>query len=275
MNFFSRAANGWEIAKGSFKVLNANRSLLVFPLLSGLSLILVLGLMLAGILGYQESANDALFGHNRVTTILSVFFYYLVNYFVIVFFNTALTHCVSMYFNGEPVSVKAGMAHSFTRLPAIFSWAVFAATVGTIINLLQENLGFLGKILTGLIGVVFNIAAFFVVPILAYENLGPVKAFRRSALLMKEKWGETAGASFNFGFVQFIALVFIAIIAITLGTITSYLMGGVFAVVAVLFLITITSAVKAIFTTAVYRNISGDPVEHYEQKCMDNLFITK
>jgi hypothetical protein len=180
-----------------------------------------------------------------------------------------------MYFNGGSVSVKEGMAHSFKRLPSIFSWAVFAATVGTILNLLQENLGFIGKIITGLIGVVFNLAAFFVVPILAYENLGPVEAFRRSALLMKEKWGEAAGASFNFGFVQFIALIFIAIIAVTLGTITSYLIGGVFAVLAVLFLITITSAAKAIFITAVYRNISGNPVEYFEQKYIDNLFILK
>lgn len=275
MNFFSRAANGWEIAKGSFKVLNANRSLIIFPILSGLSLVLVLALLLAGVLGFRESANEFLVGDNKLMGILLTFLYYLVNYFVIVFFNTALTHCVSQYFNGEQVSVKEGMAHSFTRLPAIFSWAVFAATVGTLLNLLQENLGFIGKIITGLVGVVFNVAAFFVVPVLAYENLGPIAAFKRSATMMKEKWGEAAGASFNFGFVQFIALIFIAILAFTLGTLTSYMAGGIFAVFALLLLISITSAAKSIFITAVYRNISGDPVEHYEQQVIDHLFMSR
>lgn len=41
MNLFTRLSNGWTIAMNSFKVLKANKQLIVFPILSGVSLLLV------------------------------------------------------------------------------------------------------------------------------------------------------------------------------------------------------------------------------------------
>jgi len=37
----------------------------------------------------------------------------------------------------------------------------------------------------------------------------------------------------------------------------------------------ILSAAKTIFVSAVYHNISGDPVEHFNQQMIDNLFVRK
>ena len=64
-----------------------------------------------------------------------------------------------------------------------------AATVGLIFRLLEENLGKIGQIIAALAGVAWSITTFFVVPVLAYENLTPIAAFKRSAQIMKEKWG--------------------------------------------------------------------------------------
>jgi hypothetical protein len=58
----------------------------------------------------------------------------------------------------------------------------------------------LGKIITGLVGIVWSVAIFFVTPVIACENLGPNAAFKKSAMLMKEKWGESIGAGFSFVF---------------------------------------------------------------------------
>src|SRR6185369_17256862 len=104
----------------------------------------------------------------RTTGILYLFFYYLINYFIVVFFNTALTHCTRLYFKGEEVTIEKGIRFSFSRIGAIFLWSMFAATIGTILRLLEENAGWLGKLVISLIGVVWSIATFFVVPILAY-----------------------------------------------------------------------------------------------------------
>ncbi|HEV2833359.1 MAG TPA: hypothetical protein VGW31_15375 [Hanamia sp.] len=43
----------------------------------------------------------------------------------------------------------------------------------------------------------------------------------------------------------------------------------------ILLLLTIMSAVKTIFISAVYYNVNGDPVELYNQQFIDNLFEYK
>lgn len=275
MNFFTKAANGWDIAVNSYKVLQQNKKLLLFPLLSGISLLLIIISLVVAALGLNQWDIAKIDTSNIIVDYAFVFLYYLFNYFVIVFFNTALTHCVTLYFKGEEVSVKAGIAFSVAHIGSVFSWAVFAATVGTILQVLQENLGIVGKIITGLVGIVFNVASFFIIPVMVYENLGPVDAFKRSASLIKEKWANAAGASFNFGFVQFIAVIFLAIIAYTIGIIIHPLAGVAIAVLGILLLIAVISAAKTIFTIAVYKDVTGDPVAQYEQHFIDNLFIQK
>ena len=50
MSFFTRLSNGWQISMNSFKVLKANKLLIVFPILSGISLALILGSFVAVVL---------------------------------------------------------------------------------------------------------------------------------------------------------------------------------------------------------------------------------
>lgn len=275
MSFFDRLSNGWKISMNSFKVLKANKQLVIFPILSGISLVLILGsfvtIVLAGAGWDPDQINDP----GQGTSILYLFLYYLVNYFIVVFFNTALTHCTHLYFRGEEVSIEKGIRFSFSRIGAIFSWAMFAATVGTILKLLEENAGWLGKIVIGLIGVVWSVATFFVVPVIAYENLGPIDAFKRSARMMKEKWGESLGAGFSFGLVQLVAFLVVGISLFFIGSLIHIVAGIVLAVLGVLLVSAIISAAQTIFISAVYHNITGDPVEHFDRQMIDNLFIRK
>jgi len=75
---------------------------------------------------------------------------------------------------------------------------LFAGTVSAIVKIVQDNPGSLGRIIKGLIGVAWSIATFFVIPVIAYGNLGPIGAFKRSVQLMKEKWGESLAAGFSY-----------------------------------------------------------------------------
>src|SRR5215471_15122659 len=176
MNFFDRISNGWTIAMNSFKVLKENKQLVIFPILSGISLMLVIGSFVVGILATAGWDVENIEGGRWFFNYGIMFLFYLVNYFIVVFFNMALIHCTHLYFKGEKPSVSDGLRFSLSRIGVIFSWAVVAATVGFILRIIQENAGWLGKIITGLIGVVWSIATFFVVPIIAYEKLGPLAA---------------------------------------------------------------------------------------------------
>ena len=41
MSFFSRLSNGWTLSMDSFKVLKQNKQLILFPILSGASMIVL------------------------------------------------------------------------------------------------------------------------------------------------------------------------------------------------------------------------------------------
>lgn len=275
MSLFTRMSNGWQLALDSFAVLKENRQLILFPILSGISMILVVSSFLVILLGSSGWDWEALRQQDNVTNYLFVFGYYLVNYFIIVFFNTALVHCTHLYFNGEKPTVGQGLRFALTRVGTILAWAVFAATVGTILRAIQDKLGSIGKFITGLIGIVWSIATFFVVPVLAYENLGPLAAFKRSALLMKQKWGESLTASFSFGIIQFLAILVWMIPCAALGFFVHPLAGIALFAIGIFTLIVLFSAVKMIFISAVYHNINGDPVRHFNQQFADNLFVEK
>ena len=275
MSFFDRLSNGWTLAMNSFKVLKENKQLIIFPLLSGISLVLVMGsfvLVFLGINGWpDENAEDP----RTLGNYLFMFLFYLVNYFVVVFFNMALIHCTRLYFRGEEVSVNAGLRFSLSRIGSIFSWAVFAATVGTILRIIQEESGFIGKIITGIIGIVWSIATFFVVPIIAYENLGPIAAFKRSSQLMKQKWGESLGATFSFGLIQFIAMIILMIPCFIIGSLVGPFLGVALALMGAFIISAVFSAAQTIFVSAVYHNITDEPVKHFNQQMIDGLFQKK
>lgn len=275
MSIFTRLSNGWQISLNSLKVLKANKQLIIFPILSGLSILMLIGSFVLVILAGAGWDSDNVARPNSIESYSVIFLFYIINYFILVYFNTALIHCTTLYFRGEKVSVRQGLDFSFSRIGAIFSWALFAGTIGALLKILQENLGSLGKIITGIIGIVWSIATFFVVPIIAYENVGPIDAFKRSAEMMKQKWGERIGASFSFGLILLLGILAISVPAFLLAYFVHPFAGLVLAVAGLFLLFAIVSASKSIFISAIYHNIQGDPVEHFEQQFVDNLFTHK
>jgi len=277
MNFFDRLSNGWSISMNSFKVLKENKSLVIFPLLSTLSLILIMGSFVVAILasnGWDFDKIEPRQGSYFIYFMVTLLFY-IVNYFVVVFFNMALIHCTRLYFKGEEATVDKGLRFSFSRIGAIFSWALFAGTVGAILKLIQEESGIIGKIITGIIGIVWSIATFFVVPVIAYENLGPIAAFKRSAQMMKQKWGESLGATFSFALIYIIAILLATVIFVILNSTLGPVVAIAVAMLLMFIIAAIMSAAQTIFVSAVYHNVNDEPIKHFTQQTIDNLFVKK
>lgn len=275
MSIFDRLSNGYKIAMNSFKVLKENKQLIIFPILSGISMILIMGSFATVLLANAGWNPDNLEEYNSVTYFLTLLLFYVVNYFIVVFFNMALVHCTRLYFRGEEVTIEKGLRFSLSRIGAIFSWALFAGTVGAILKIIQEESGWIGRIITGILGVVWSIATFFVVPVIAYENLGPIGAFKRSAGMMKQKWGESLGATFSFNLIYILAFIVVGAPLYLIGASIHPIAGIALAVLGIFFISAVFSAAQTIFVSAVYHNINGDPVKHYNQQMIDNLFEKK
>jgi len=162
-----------------------------------------------------------------------------------------------------------------SRIGVIFSWATLAATVGLILKVIQDNAGSIGKIITGIIGIVWSIAIFFVVPVIAYEKVGPFEAVKRSSQLMKQKWGESLAATFSFGLIQFIGILLAGLPLYFIGAIFDPIAGVALAVVGIFLVISIFSAAQTIFVAAVYHGIDGNLDKHFNEQMVNDLFEKK
>jgi len=276
MGFFERLGNGWKMGMASLSVIKKNKQLVLFPLFSGVALLAVVASFIGIIYAKWGLDFGRVVEQGSIGDYVITFVYYLICYFVIVFFNVGLVHCTRLYLKGEPMKFSDGINYSLKRIPVILGWAALAATVGLLLKAIQENSGTLGKIIAGVIGVVWSVMTFFVVPVLAYENVGPIEAVKRSSSIMKDKWGESIGASFSFGIIGFIATLIIALpVGFLLGMINPAI--GIGAGILIAFLIQcVVSSAEMVFVASVYHNVVDDmPLNDYDSELIDNLFVEK
>lgn len=276
MGFFERLGNGWKMGISSLKVIKENKQLVLFPIISGVALIAVVASFVGVIYASYGTNFDQLVEQSSATDYALTFLYYLICYFIIVFFNVGLVHCTRIYLQGGKPSFGDGVRFALKRIPTILGWAVLSATVGLILKAIQENSGTVGNIISGIIGVVWSIVTFFVVPILAYEEVGPFEALKRSGKIMKEKWGESLGASFSFGI---LTLVGILIIALPVGVVFSLInpaVGIVMGVLTVFLIQSVVSSAEMVFIASVYHQVvEEEPVDDFDSGLIDNLFVHK
>ncbi len=276
MNFLERLKNGWKIAKMSFQTINENRTLLLFPLISTISLILVLLTFFGGIFlvvgdTITTLMDDALAG--EILGYALIFLYYLINYFIIVFFNAALIHCSIQIFNGKETSLGDGMSYATSKIGKILAWAVVSATVGTILQAIYST-GRVGEFVGSLIGGAWSILTFFVVPIAIYEEKDVFGSIKESFRIMKEKWGESLAGNFSFGIIRLIGILAGVGIFMLLQTI-SLVLAGVIAAIVILFTLTITAAAKTVFVAAVYNRVNDRDTGLFEGDALDGIFVSK
>jgi hypothetical protein len=208
-------------------------------------------------------AFDRIGGNNPVLYAAG-FAFYVVQYFVIFYFNVALVGAAMIRMDGGVPTLADGIRVANGRLGAIFGYAVIAATVGVFLRAIQERVGFLGRIIVGMLGVGWTVATFLVVPVLVARDTGPVDSIKESASLLKQTWGENvigqAGMSTFFGLLYMaLALGGVGLVTAAASLHSTALLVLVVVCGVALFLVTglIQSALSGIYSAALYRYASG------------------
>ena len=197
---------------------------------------------------------------------LSAFVVLYVMTAVAIFFNVALIHCALRAHAGETPSIRGGLAAAVALLPQILGWAFIATTIGIVLNMitdaLKEYLGFLGGLLGGLLEFSWAVITYFVVPVLVTEKVGPITAVKRSASVLRSKWGELLAGEARIGLIGALffilsALVFAGGAALVLSKSATAMagLGVVLMVVGVLAAVTsmvVMSTLSTIFQSGVY-----------------------
>jgi Family of unknown function (DUF6159) len=207
-----RLSRGWSMAKASFTVLKQYPKLAILPATTGVIFLLTAGAILASLMPQFGAAH---IGTNSIWTWLnngqspSIWFYVagfgvlFVMTTVAIFFNVALIYCALRAHAGETPSIRAGLAAAVSLLPQILGWAFIATTIGIVLNMitdaLKNYLGFLGGLLGGLLEFSWAVITYFVMPVLVTEKVGPITAVKRSASILRSKWGESLAGEAGIG----------------------------------------------------------------------------
>jgi len=250
-----RISRGWEMTKTSLRVIKKDKELLIFPVLSGVFTLLIIGGFIAGM--FLSVGWDGMFEGTMTYAFIGVLVVaYALAYFVVVFFNAALIGCAMIRLEDGVPHLRDGFRIARENLGRIAAWALFAATVGLILRAIQERVGFLGKILVGIVGIAWALATFFVVPVLIFEKVGPLSAMKRSSGLFKNVWGETLSGSIGLGLI-FILLGLIGlpiiIVGALLGGFTGAMVGFVIAAIYWVVLAIVASAANGVLVATLYR----------------------
>lgn len=279
---FEKFSQSWSLVKSSAAVLRSDKELLIFPLLSAICCLVVaasffipamLGGLFAGM--REDSASPLLY--------VFLFGFYVIQYFVIIFFNSALIGAAMIRLDGGDPTVADGFRIARSKLPAILGYAVIAATVGMVLRALQERAGFIGRFVVGLIGLAWTVASFLVVPVLVSQDIGPIDAVKRSAELLKKTWGEnligTGGIGLVFGLAIFLLALIgggLIIMAVSSGVVSIMVTTIVAVVLALLLLILIQAALQGVYAAALYRYATeGDAGQGFDRDMVAGAFRVK
>lgn len=277
----SKFSNSWKMMKASATVLKLDPELLVFPLLSGIATILVTATFIVpfAFVGEGFGALENLDENVGYVGYAVGFLYYLVLYSLIFFFNTALVGAAMIRLDGGDPTISDGLNVAFKKLGTILEYAAIAATVGMVLRALEERAGFIGRIIIGLIGLSWTLTTFLTVPVLVTKDVSAFDAIKESATVFKRTWGEQVVANVGIGLVTFLIFLLMGLVAIPLIILTASIseiavlplvlsFAGGF-----LLLILVSSALKGIYSAALYRYATtGDAGEHFSTEMMEEAF---
>lgn len=272
-----RLSNSWALVKASANVLKLDKELMVFPLLSGIAAVLVTASFFLPVfaLGGFEVLADA---DGSYLGYAVGFAYYLVLYSVIFFFNSALVGAALIRLDGGDPTVSDGLAIASKRMGAILGYAAIAATVGMLLRAVSERSGALGRIAVGLVGMAWSLATYLAVPILVTRDVGPIDAVKESAALFKKTWGEQVAGNFGIGWAMVGMNLSWVLVSVLLVAGAAQISPGAAAIalgIALLgfvFLALLGSALKGVYTAALYRYASTGETGFFHDDMVSRAF---
>jgi len=278
---FTRLSNSWELLKASARVLMADKELVIFPIISTIGVLLVTLTFALPFLFSNFFDNLVMGGRIEVMGFLVAFLFYVVQYTVIFFANTALVGAALIRLRGGAPTIGDGFRIAGSRIGPILGYALIAATVGMILRAISQRSKGLGRMVVSLIGFAWNVATYLVVPVLAVENVGPIEAIKRSADLLRRTWGEQIAGNLGMGgifFLFYLALIIVFIPVVILAINAQSIAVLIAAVIIFILVISIAglvqSTLEGIYSAAVYQYATtGEAGAFFEEQMVRGAFV--
>ncbi|TVQ09231.1 MAG: hypothetical protein EA364_14385 [Balneolaceae bacterium] len=251
-----RFSNTWSLMKSSFAVLQAEKKLLIFPVISSLVTLFILASFIFPILVLDKGwIEDGIISEStQWYHYLQLFGIYYICYFIMLFFNSATVASAIYVMRGGKPTIGGAVNVVFSRIGALATWALIAASIGLILNIIENQSDKIGKIIAGLLGMSWTLVSFMVLPILIIENKGPVESLKASISMLRSTWGEQVLGHFSFGLIYFIMILPMFVVFLLLMNMgeTAIMFAIVFAVIYTLAAAAVQWVLQSIYMGTLY-----------------------
>jgi Family of unknown function (DUF6159) len=201
--------------------------------------------------------------------------------FISVFFGVVMASAASAALRGKHVSIRDAVGVACSRIGDIVIWTIITWLVGVVLRAVIDRIPMGGRLLSFLVGLAWAIATFFAIPVLTLEGASGADAAKRSAELVRRRWGEqisgTVIISAWFG-IAFFGLVFVGFVAVAAAASVPALAAllAVVGVLAFVALIAINGAVRSVFSVALYRYArDGEAIGGFSAPDLASPFVPK
>ncbi|HVP95097.1 MAG TPA: DUF6159 family protein [Methanoregulaceae archaeon] len=276
---FESFSRSFTLIKESWKVLSLDKEILLFPVLSGIALLIVLLSFVIPVFFFGLISPGSAFVPGSMYIPL-LFLFYLLCYFIIIFFNSALITCARIRLTGGDPVFMDGIRSSMAHIVPILIWSLISATVGLILRLLEDRFNnLIGQIVFSLIGAAWSLITYFVIPVMIFEEKGTFGAMKESIGLFRKTWGESIIGQASIGLVFVVLMIAGAIpvgIALLSGSFTVFIVLAAVYVIYLAVLMVIVSALQGIYNTALYLYAkTGSVPEAFTKEIVETAFVPK
>ena len=275
----------FALVSASWGVLKEDKELILLPVVaavaSGLAIApFLIGAFLTSSPGPAGSDTGVSLG---VVGWVLLFLGYIVSAYVTIFFQSALILAANDRLTGGNPTLGSALRMAADNAGRILPWALISATVSIVLQMIQERAGFIGRIVVGLIGLAWTLVTMLVLPILVIEKVGVGESIKRSASAFKRTWGENVVGNGGIGLVSFLLVLAGMVVAgpiVVLGASNSnvplVVIGVALFVAWVILVSAFSSALSAVFRTALYRfAVLGEEPGGFSHEMVANAFRPK
>jgi hypothetical protein len=256
-----RIRRGIWLTRKAWTLMSGGHRLWALPIASAVTLVLAAIPIFVPLAILVE--RDA--GRGVIVALLVLWLFMLTS--ISTFFSVAFLGQIDAHIEGRAMTTRQAFGFARERLPAILGWSLLTTVVGTSLRALENVSGgdLLARIIGVLGGLAWSLATFFIVPVLALEDVGPVEALKRSAGAFKKRWGEQVTGDLVIGGVYTLAiLLFLVVAGVGVAVATSVPALGVLILVAgvsgALASIVVSSTISRVFSLVVYRHATDRPL---------------
>jgi MFS family permease len=266
-----RISRSFRLVRQSYRILMQDSELMFLPFIAGL-ITLAAGFGIVYAFGvFQRSADEI-----QAEEIVPLFLFCVLAYGIGIFFQAAVVAGATERLRGGDPTMRSAIAAAWRRVGTIAIWAVIAATIGVILDAIHERAGWLGKIVTSLLGWAWSFATFFIVPVLVLEQHSVGDSFDRSYAIFKKTWGEAVIGRGGLGLAAFFAWVALILVVMALAGIGLEAVAFIVAFTGAITLLMFFAALQGVYVASLYRfAIEGNDTAGFDRDLLADAFVPK